>query len=56
MKIHEYQAKEILAKYGVAVTNGKVSACDELSGKAKDNCVSAFARARVLSADIRLPS
>ena len=25
MKIHEYQAKEILAKYGVAVPRGEVA-------------------------------
>ena len=25
MKIHEYQAKEILAKYGVAVPKGEVA-------------------------------
>jgi len=25
MKIHEYQAKEILAKYGVAVAQGEVA-------------------------------
>jgi succinyl-CoA synthetase beta subunit len=41
MKIHEYQAKEILKKFGVPVPNGKVatrpadarSAADELGGK-----------------------
>jgi succinyl-CoA synthetase beta subunit len=29
MKIHEYQAKEVLRKYGVAVLNGKVACTPE---------------------------
>jgi succinyl-CoA synthetase beta subunit len=39
MKIHEYQAKELLASYGVAVQPGKVAVtADEAYGIAKEIC------------------
>jgi len=37
MKIHEYQAKQILAKYGVTIPRGKVAlTVDEAVGAAKE--------------------
>ena len=37
MKVHEYQAKEVLARYGVPVPNGRVAAsADEASTIAAD--------------------
>src|SRR3972149_2809691 len=37
MKVHEYQAKEVLARYGVPVPNGRVAAsADEAAAVAAD--------------------
>jgi len=42
MNIHEYQAKEILKKYGVAVQNGYVAETPEAAKKAADKVKSEF--------------
>ena len=39
MKIHEYQAKEILAKYGVAVPRGEVANTPEEAWRWPANCL-----------------
>ena len=42
MNIHEYQAKEILKKYGVAVQNGYVAETPEAAKEAADKVKSEF--------------
>jgi succinyl-CoA synthetase beta subunit len=52
MKIHEYQAKEILAKYGVAVPKGEVSSSFEEASAAARRLFAAGAASVVVKAQI----
>ena len=52
MKIHEYQAKAILAKYGVSVPRGEMVASREEAERAAKNLMSAGATAVVVKAQI----
>ena len=52
MKIHEYQAKAILAKYGVSVPRGEMVASREEAERAAKNLISAGATGVVVKAQI----
>jgi len=52
MKIHEYQAKAILAKYGVAVPRGEMVTTREAAEKAARDLLAAGAKAVVVKAQI----
>jgi succinyl-CoA synthetase beta subunit len=52
MKIHEYQAKAILAKYGVAVPRGEMATTREEAESAAKNLLSAGASGIVVKAQI----
>ena len=52
MKIHEYQAKAILAKYGVAVPRGEMVTTREAAEKAAKDLLAAGAKAVVVKAQI----
>src|SRR5919201_1631925 len=52
MKIHEYQAKAILAKYGVAVPRGEMVATVEEAERAAKNLLSGGASGIVVKAQI----
>ena len=52
MKIHEYQAKAILAKYGVAVPRGEMVTTREAAENAAKNLLAAGAQAVVVKAQI----
>src|ERR1700692_3156320 len=52
MKIHEYQAKGILKKYGVAVPRGEVATTREQAEAAAKNLMSAGATGVVVKAQI----
>jgi len=52
MKIHEYQAKAILAKYGVAVPRGTMVASREEAERAAKDLISAGAKGVVVKAQI----
>ena len=52
MKIHEYQAKAILAKYGVSVPRGEMVASREEAERAAKNLMSAGATGVVVKAQI----
>ncbi len=52
MKIHEYQAKAILAKYGVAVPRGEMVTTREAAETAARNLLAAGAKAVVVKAQI----
>ena len=52
MKIHEYQAKAILAKYGVAVPRGEMVSSREEAERAAKNLLSAGASGVVVKAQI----
>src|SRR5262245_11136223 len=52
MKIHEYQAKAILAKYGVAVPRGEMATTREEAERAAKNLLSAGASGIVVKAQI----
>jgi succinyl-CoA synthetase beta subunit len=52
MKIHEYQAKEILAKYGVAVPRGKMAATREEAEAAANELFGSGASGVVVKAQI----
>ena len=52
MKIHEYQAKAILAKYGVSVPRGEMVASREEAERAAKNLLSAGATGVVIKAQI----
>ncbi|HVP51197.1 MAG TPA: ADP-forming succinate--CoA ligase subunit beta [Terriglobales bacterium] len=52
MKIHEYQAKAILAKYGVAVPRGEMVTTREAAETAAKNLLAAGAKAVVVKAQI----
>jgi len=52
MKIHEYQAKAILAKYGVAVPRGEMVTTREAAEKAAKELLAAGAKAVVVKAQI----
>ncbi len=52
MKIHEYQAKAILSKYGVAVPRGEMVTSREEAERAAKNLMSAGAKAVVVKAQI----
>src|SRR5205823_1292150 len=52
MKIHEYQAKAILAKYGVSVPRGEMVASREEAERAAKNLLSAGATGVVVKAQI----
>jgi succinyl-CoA synthetase beta subunit len=52
MKIHEYQAKEILAKYGVAVPRGEMASNFEESSDAAKNLFASGAKVGVVKAQI----
>jgi len=52
MKIHEYQAKAILAKYGVAVPRGEMVTTREAAENAAKNLLAAGATAVVVKAQI----
>ncbi|MGH9675842.1 MAG: succinate--CoA ligase subunit beta, partial [Candidatus Acidiferrum sp.] len=52
MKIHEYQAKAILAKYGVAVPRGEMVTTREEAERAAKNLMSAGATGVVVKAQI----
>lgn len=52
MKIHEYQAKAILSKYGVAVPRGEMVASRDEAERAAKNLMSAGAQAVVVKAQI----
>ena len=52
MKIHEYQAKAILAKYGVAVPRGEMVTTREAAENAAKNLLAAGAKAVVVKAQI----
>ena len=52
MKIHEYQAKGILSKYGVAVPRGEVASTAEEAGNAAQKLFSAGAKGVVVKAQI----
>jgi len=52
MKIHEYQAKAILAKYGVAVPRGEMVTTREAAENAAKNLLAAGAAAVVVKAQI----
>ncbi len=52
MKIHEYQAKAILAKYGVAVPRGEMVTTREAAETAAKNLLGAGATAVVVKAQI----
>ena len=48
MKVHEYQAKEILARYGVPVPNGKVArTADEAAAIAEELGVPVVVKAQI---------
>ena len=52
MKIHEYQAKDILAKYGVAVPRGEVANTVEEAGEVAKRLFAAGANGVVVKAQI----
>src|SRR2546423_7270559 len=52
MKIHEYQAKAILAKYGVSVPRGEMVSSREEAERAAKNLLSAGAKGVVVKAQI----
>jgi succinyl-CoA synthetase beta subunit len=52
MKIHEYQAKDILAKYGVAVPRGEMATTPEEAETAAKNLFDAGAKGVVVKAQI----
>src|SRR5438045_7911318 len=52
MKIHEFQAKAILAKYGVSVPRGEMVASREEAERAAKNLLSAGATGVVVKAQI----
>src|SRR5881227_2919179 len=52
MKIHEYQAKAILAKYGVSVPRGEMVTSSEEAERAAKNLMSAGATGVVVKAQI----
>ena len=52
MKIHEYQAKAILSKYGVAVPRGEMVTSREEAERAAKNLMSAGATGVVVKAQI----
>ena len=35
MKLHEYQARDILATYGIPVTGGGVALADDVAGRGR---------------------
>jgi len=52
MKIHEYQAKTILSKYGVAVPRGEMVTTREEAEAAAKNLMSSGAKGVVVKAQI----
>src|ERR1700732_1663334 len=52
MKIHEYQAKDVLAKYGVAVPRGEMASTFEEATDAAKNLFASGAKVVVVKAQI----